>query len=51
MAFEEFLSAGKIDRFETIQSKGTLTFSIFNTTTKQIVYNSGDDNEHYTAAN
>lgn len=38
-------------QFETIHCVGTRSFSIFNTTTKQIVYDSGDDFERYTAAN
>jgi hypothetical protein len=37
--------------FETIHCVGTRSFSIFNTTTKQIVFDSGDDFERYTAAN
>lgn len=37
--------------FETIHCVGTRSFSIFNTTIKQIVYDSGDDFERYTAAN
>ena len=37
--------------FETINCVGTRSFSIFNATTKQIVYDSGDDFERYTAAN
>jgi hypothetical protein len=37
--------------FETINAVGTRSFSIFNTTTKQIVYDSGDAFERYTAAN
>ena len=37
--------------FETINSVGTRSFSIFNTTTKQLVYDSGDSFERYTAAN
>lgn len=37
--------------FETINCVGTRSFSIFNTTTKQIVFDSGDDFEMYTAAN
>lgn len=36
--------------FETINCVGTRSFSIFNTTTKQIVYDSGDAFERYTAA-
>lgn len=36
--------------FETINCVGTRSFSIFNATTKQIVYDSGDDFERYTAA-
>ncbi|UGS23510.1 choice-of-anchor I family protein [Flavobacterium channae] len=45
---------GNIDadaQFETIHCVGTRSFSIFNTTTKQIVFDSGDDFERYTAAN
>ena len=38
-------------QFETINAVGTRSFSIFNTTTKQIVYDSGDAFERYTAAN
>lgn len=38
-------------QFETIHCVGTRSFSIFNTTTKQIVFDSGDDFERYTAAN
>jgi hypothetical protein len=37
--------------FETINAVGTRSFSIFNTTTKQIVFDSGDDFEMYTSAN
>ena len=37
--------------FENINAVGTRSFSIFNTTTKQVVYDSGDDFEMYTAAN
>ncbi|MES2746908.1 MAG: choice-of-anchor I family protein [Bacteroidota bacterium] len=37
--------------FETINAVGTRSFSIFNATTKQIVFDSGDDFERYTAAN
>jgi hypothetical protein len=37
--------------FETINCVGTRSFSIFNTTSKQIVYDSGDDFEMYTASN
>ncbi len=37
--------------FETINCVGTRSFSIFNTTSKQIVYDSGDDFEMYTATN
>lgn len=37
--------------FENINSVGTRSFSIFNATTKQIVFDSGDDFERYTAAN
>jgi hypothetical protein len=37
--------------FETINCVGTRSFSIFDTTTKQIVYDSGDDFEMYTASN
>ena len=37
--------------FETINSVGARSFSIFNATTKQLVYDSGDDFEMYTAAN
>jgi hypothetical protein len=38
-------------QFETIHCVGTRSFSIFNTTTKQIVFDSGDDFERYTAVN
>ena len=38
-------------QFETINAVGTRSFSIFNTTTKQLVFDSGDDFEMYTAAN
>ena len=37
--------------FETINAVGSRSFSIFNATTKQIVFDSGDDFERYTAAN
>lgn len=37
--------------FETINAVGSRSFSIFNATTKQLVYDSGDDFEMYTAAN
>jgi len=37
--------------FEEINCVGSRSFSIFNTTTKQIVYDSGDDFEMYTSAN
>lgn len=37
--------------FEAINCLGARSFSIFNTTTKQIVFDSGDDFEMYTAAN
>ncbi|WP_235922475.1 choice-of-anchor I family protein [Flavobacterium difficile] len=37
--------------FEIINAVGARSFSIFNTTTKQLVYDSGDDFERYTAAN
>lgn len=37
--------------FETINCVGTRSFSIFNAATKQLVYDSGDDFERYTAAN
>lgn len=37
--------------FETINAVGARSFSIFNATTKQLVYDSGDDFEMYTAAN
>lgn len=37
--------------FETINAVGTRSFSIFNANTKQIVFDSGDDFERYTAAN
>lgn len=37
--------------FEEINCLGTRSFSIFDTTTKQIVFDSGDDFEMYTAAN
>lgn len=36
--------------FEEINAVGARSFSIFNTTTQQIVYDSGDDFERYTAA-
>jgi len=36
--------------FETINCVGTRSFSIFNANTKQLVYDSGDDFERYTAA-
>jgi hypothetical protein len=38
-------------QFETINAVGSRSFSIFNATTKQIVFDSGDDFEMYTAAN
>lgn len=38
-------------QFETINSVGTRSFSIFNAATKQLVSDSGDDFEMYTAAN
>lgn len=38
-------------QFEEINCVGTRSFSIFNTTTQQIVFDSGDDFERYTAAN
>ena len=38
-------------QFETINSVGTRSFSIFNATTKQLVSDSGDDFEMYTATN
>lgn len=44
---------GDIDNdgfFEQIYSVGARSFSIFNTQTKQLVYDSGDDFEMYTAA-
>jgi hypothetical protein len=37
--------------FETINAVGTRSFSIFNATTGQLVFDSGDDFEMYTAAN
>lgn len=37
--------------FETINAVGSRSFSIFNATTKQIIFDSGDDFERYTAAN
>ncbi|WP_333694011.1 choice-of-anchor I family protein [Flavobacterium sp.] len=37
--------------FEEINCVGARSFSIFNTATQQIVYDSGDDFERYTAAN
>ena len=37
--------------FETINAVGARSFSIFNATTKQLVFDSGDDFERYTAAN
>ncbi|OUL62459.1 choice-of-anchor I family protein [Flavobacterium sp. AJR] len=37
--------------FEEINCVGTRSFSIFNATTKQIVFDSGDDFEMYTASN
>ena len=37
--------------FEEINCVGARSFSIFNSTTQQIVYDSGDDFERYTAAN
>lgn len=37
--------------FEAIHAVGSRSFSIFNTDTKQLVYDSGDDFEMYTAAN
>lgn len=37
--------------YETINAVGSRSFSIFNTATKQIVYDSGDSFERYTAAN
>jgi hypothetical protein len=37
--------------FEVISSVGSRSFSIFNATTKQLVFDSGDDFEKYTAAN
>ncbi|MBF6642186.1 choice-of-anchor I family protein [Flavobacterium sp. J49] len=37
--------------FETINAVGTRSFSIFNATTQQLVYDSGDDFEMYTSAN
>jgi hypothetical protein len=38
-------------QFEAINAVGTRSFSIFNATTQEIVYDSGDDFERYTAAN
>ncbi|MDR6966858.1 hypothetical protein J2X31_000858 [Flavobacterium arsenatis] len=38
-------------QFEEINCVGSRSFSIFNTATKEIVYDSGDDFERYTAAN
>ncbi|HEX8269622.1 MAG TPA: choice-of-anchor I family protein [Flavobacterium sp.] len=46
--------SGNLDadtEFEKINAVGTRSFSIFNATTKQIVFDSGDDFEMYTAAN
>lgn len=37
--------------FDAIHAVGTRSFSIFNSTTQQLVYDSGDDFEMYTAAN
>lgn len=37
--------------FDVISSVGSRSFSIFNASTKQIVFDSGDDFEKYTAAN
>lgn len=37
--------------FEEINCVGSRSFSIFNTSTKEIVFDSGDDFERYTAAN
>jgi len=37
--------------FETIHAVGSRSFSIFNTDTKQLVYDSGDDFEMYTSTN
>lgn len=37
--------------FETINALGARSFSIFNASTKQIVFDSGDDFERFTAAN
>jgi len=37
--------------FETINAVGARSFSIFNATTKELVFDSGDDFEMYTAAN
>lgn len=37
--------------FETINAVGTRSFSIFNATTGQLVYDSGDDFEMYTSTN
>ena len=37
--------------FETINAVGARSFSIFNATTRQLVYDSGDDFEMFTAAN
>jgi hypothetical protein len=37
--------------FEVISAVGSRSFSIFNASTKQIVFDSGDDFEKYTAAN
>jgi hypothetical protein len=38
-------------RFEEINCVGTRSFSIFNANTQQLVYDSGDDFERFTAAN
>ena len=37
--------------FEVISAVGSRSFSIFNATTKEVVFDSGDDFEKYTAAN
>lgn len=47
-------ATGNLDadpEFEEIRCLGTRSFSIFNADTKQIVYDSGDDFEMFTAAN
>jgi hypothetical protein len=47
-------ASGNLDAdvdFEQISCLGTRSFAIFNTTTKQLVYDSGDSMESYTLAN